>query len=109
MDKTLEGPDHKASLDPLELKDMCQHIRNLELIFGNGIKTPTETEILNRLPARKSLIYSGNLKEGHTIKMEDFDARRPSNGMDPKDCLDLIGKKLSKNVKMNERVERSHF
>jgi len=95
LDRNLPGPDHLASLNPDELKSMVQAIRNIELaISGNGIKTPSESEINNIAIARKSIHIKNDLPSGHVITESDLIALRPGDGISPMVWETIIGKKL---------------
>jgi N-acetylneuraminate synthase/N,N'-diacetyllegionaminate synthase len=96
LDRNLPGPDHLASLEPNELKSMVQAIRNIELaISGNGIKTPSESEINNISIARKSIHITNDLPSGHVITERDLIALRPGDGICPMVWETIIGKKLT--------------
>lgn len=107
LDKNLPGPDHKASLEPAELKNMISAIRNIELaISGDGIKKPSASEQKNKSIVRKSLHFKRELKGGHIIDLEDFDVLRPATGINPMEIFVYIGKKLAHNVSAGQ-VARS--
>jgi len=92
LDKNMEGPDHKASLDPIELKQMVFSIRNIELaISGNGIKEPSMSELKNLLIARKSIHTNKVIKKGQLIKKEDLIMMRPGDGISPMLIESIIG------------------
>jgi N,N'-diacetyllegionaminate synthase len=98
LNRNLPGPDHLASLNPDELKSMVQAIRNIELaISGNGIKTPSESEINNIAIARKSIHFTKDLPSGHIITESDLIALRPGDGISPMVWETIIGKKLTAN------------
>ncbi|WP_264531351.1 N-acetylneuraminate synthase [Flavobacterium sp. N502540] len=95
LDRTLPGPDHVASLEPYELKEMVRTIRNIELaISGNGEKVPSESETVNIAIARKSIHLNKNLPKEHVLTDDDLIALRPGDGISPMDWEDIIGKKL---------------
>lgn len=99
LDRNMQGPDHKASLEPDELKAMVTAIRNIELaISGSGKKEPSTGELKNREIARKSLHTSKELFAGHVLKSEDLIMRRPGDGISPMDIDKVIGKKLIRNT-----------
>lgn len=96
LDRTLPGPDHVASLEPDELKDMVNAIRNIELAMsGNGEKKPSESETKNIAIARKSIHINKNLSKGHTIANDDIISLRPGDGISPMEWENIIGKKLN--------------
>ena len=92
LDKTLEGPDHVASLNPAELKQMIQEIREVELALGNGEKRPSETELQNCVSARKSLVASCAIAKGEKFTVHNLTVKRPGSGMAPSKFWEYIGK-----------------
>jgi len=100
LDRNLPGPDHRASLEPIELKDMVSTIRNIEkAISGNGIKKPTLSEKKNIYIVRKSIHLSRELKTGHIITDKDIIALRPGDGICAMNWDDVIGKKVRRDLK----------
>lgn len=96
LDRTLPGPDHLASLEPGELKEMVKSIRNIELaISGNGEKIASESESKNISIARKSIFITKNLQKGHVITDDDITALRPGDGISPMQWENVIGKTLT--------------
>ena len=95
LDKNMIGPDHKASLNPEELVLMVRSIRNIEKAFGDGIKTPSDSETKNMMAARKSIHISEDLQKGHVIALIDLDMKRPSPGISPMEYEKVIGKTLA--------------
>lgn len=93
LDKSMDGPDHQASLDPEELKALVTGIRNVEMAFGNGIKTPKPSEEDTRNVARRSLFLTRTIAAGDIIQLDDLIALRPSGGIPPFDLDKVIGKK----------------
>lgn len=95
LDKTLPGPDHVASLEPHELKEMVIAIRNIELATsGDGEKFPSESETKNIAVARKSIHLNKNLKKGHILTDEDLIPLRPGDGVSPMEWENVLGKRL---------------
>lgn len=95
LDRNLPGPDHKASLEPNELKDMVNSIRNIEkAIGGNGRKEPSISEAKNIGIARKSIHLKNDLKVGSIISEDDIIALRPGDGISAMQWNNIIGKKL---------------
>jgi N-acetylneuraminate synthase len=94
LDKALPGPDHKASLDPSELKAMVSAIRNVEVAMGKSLKEPTAAERKNMLVARKSIHLAQALKAGSKIGKSDLVMKRPGDGISPMKMEDVIGKRL---------------
>lgn len=96
LDKNMEGPDHKASLDPSELKAMVMAIRNIEKALGDGIKKPSPSEEKNIEIARKSIHLTKDLPEGHVIAETDLTMKRPGNGIAAALIENVIGKTLKR-------------
>lgn len=92
LDKSMEGPDHKASLDPQELAEMVRTIRNIEqAIGGSGVKEISESERKNMVIARKSLIAARDIKAGEIFSEENMTVKRPGNGISPMKWDAVIG------------------
>ncbi|OGW48737.1 MAG: N-acetylneuraminate synthase [Nitrospirae bacterium RBG_19FT_COMBO_42_15] len=98
LDKNMKGPDHKASLEPDELKAMVKAIRNVEKAMGDGIKRPTEKEDETRIIARRSLVAKRDLKKGDVINSGDIIIKRPGSGILPEFKETIRGMKASKNI-----------
>ena len=99
LDRSLPGPDHMASLEPNELKQMVDSIRNIEaVISGSGNKTPSESEVRNIEIVRKSLHLNKDLKKGTIISSNDLVILRPATGISPMRIEEIIGKSLTKDV-----------
>lgn len=96
LDKTMEGPDHKASLEPDELKAMIDAIRQVEVALGTNVKSPTISEVKNKAVARKSLVAAKPISVGETFNMENLVIKRPGSGMSPYKLWELLGKTASK-------------
>jgi len=92
LDKSMAGPDHRASLEPLELKNMVQSIRNVTRAIGRGVKTPTPSEIRNQKVARKSLVACRSIVKGERLSSENISILRPGTGMSPYDYWETLGK-----------------
>ena len=108
LDKESDGPDHKASLNPNELRELVSAIRNIEKARGNGIKEPSENEEKIKIVARKSIVAKKNIRLGTIIDESMLDFKRPGTGLEPK-CLHLlIGKKIKKDVMKDERISWEH-
>lgn len=98
LDRNLPGPDHLASLEPNELKEMVKAIRNIEAaIRGNGEKVPSESETKNIVIARKSIYLKKNLDKGHVITDDDLISLRPGDGISPMQWEHIVGKVLLTN------------
>ncbi|AGA70603.1 N-acetylneuraminate synthase [Desulfitobacterium dichloroeliminans LMG P-21439] len=104
LDRNMEGPDHKASLEPDELASMVRAIRNVELAIGNGEKRPSESEKKNIAVARKSIIASRNIKKGETFSETNITTKRPGNGISPMRWFEVLGKKAIKDFEEDELI-----
>jgi len=99
LDRNMKGPDHRASLEPNELKAMVEGIRNIEkAIGGSGIKEPSESEKKNKEIARKSIHTAHPLALGHILTENDLVCIRPGGGISPMDIDSIVGKKMLKNI-----------
>ena len=105
LDRNMKGPDHKASLEPDELRLMVKAIRNVELAKGTGIKEPSKSEIKNMAIARKSIIAARNIKKGEVFTEENLTTKRPGNGINPMKWLDVIGTKARRDFSEDELIE----
>ncbi|CAM4089859.1 N-acetylneuraminate synthase [Vibrio neonatus] len=104
LDKNMEGPDHKASLEPSELSVMVKAIRQIELALGSSVKTPTKSEIKNKVVARKSLVAAVDIKSGDVFSDLNLTIKRPGTGLSPYKYWDLLGCKAAKNYKAGELI-----
>ena len=104
LDKNMQGPDHRASLEPSELKAMVEAIRNIELALGNGVKkaSPSESENIN--VARKSIVAKTGIKKGEIFSEKNLCAKRPGNGISPMRWDETIGKTAQKDYKQDELI-----
>jgi N,N'-diacetyllegionaminate synthase len=110
LDRNMEGPDHKASLEPAELKTMISCIRNVELaISGTGEKTPSDGELQNRVIARKSLHLNKEMKTGSILKADDLIALRPGDGISPMNIESVLGKVLRIDLPVFHKLTNSDF
>ncbi|WP_010648144.1 N-acetylneuraminate synthase [Oceanobacillus massiliensis] len=105
LDKQMEGPDHRASLEPKELKAMVQAIRNIEKAIGNGVKTPSYSESKNIKIARKSIVASCDIKKGQLFSEGNIDIKRPGDGLSPVFWDQLIGKEAKRDYTKDELIE----
>jgi N-acetylneuraminate synthase/N,N'-diacetyllegionaminate synthase len=106
LDTNLPGPDHKASLTPIELKNFVQAIRNTEsIIAGSGIKEPSISESKNKFIARKSIHVKKNILEGHYLSMDDLEMKRPGDGISPMDINLVLHKKLVRKLLAGEQLK----
>lgn len=104
LDKTMEGPDHKASLEPDELIAMVQAIRNIEKALGNGIKKPSPSEAKNMRVARKSIVASASIKKGEILTEKNITIKRPGNGITPMRYDEIIGTSALKDYCEDELI-----
>lgn len=105
LDHNMPGPDHKASLEPQELKAMVSAIRNIEQAVGNGHKHVSESERKNIAIARKSIIASRNIKQGEVLSEENLTVKRPGNGINPMRWNEVIGKAAIRDFAEDELIE----
>lgn len=98
LDKNMEGPDHKASVDIRELSQMVTSIRNIEQAFGDGIKKCNKNEENTKKVARKSVVAKKNIKIGEVIQYDMLTCKRPSGGILPKYMCELVGKKALNDI-----------
>jgi N,N'-diacetyllegionaminate synthase len=99
LDKSMDGPDHQASLNPFEMTEMIRCIRNVEDAMGNGIKQPTASEYSNRGIIRKSIVFSDDTPSGTRLTRDHLTTMRPADGIPPDRIDDVLGKTLSTDVK----------
>lgn len=105
LDKSLPGPDHLASLDPQELKEMVTAIRNIEAALGSGIKAPTVAELKNKSLARKSIYAKSEIKKGELFTTQNLTTKRPDTGISAMRWHDVLGKVASRNFAAGEKIE----
>lgn len=105
LDKSMEGPDHKASLNPTELKNMVLAIRNIENAIGTGVKEPSDSEISNRGVARKSIVANCDIHKGDVFTEENITTKRPGNGISPMLWNSVLGKVAGRDYKEDELIE----
>lgn len=104
LDKELPGPDHKASLEPAELKEMVKAIRSIEKALGDGVKRPTEAEEEVKRVARRSIVARVSIPAGAIITHDMLDIKRPGTGIEPKNLNLIIGKRTKKEIKSGELI-----
>lgn len=104
LDKTMEGPDHKASLEPTELKAMVSAIRNIELALGSSIKQPSPSEAKNKPIARKSLVAKTDIKKGEIFTEQNLAIKRPGTGISPMRWDEILGTLAQRNYKEDEVI-----
>ena len=104
LDRKMEGPDHKASLEPNQLKEMIKAIRNIELAIGDGIKRPSKSEIQNIKIVRKSIVAKAKIKKGEVLSENNITVKRPGGGISPMKWDDILGSKAAKNYNEDELI-----
>ncbi len=105
LDRNMQGPDHRASLEPDELKGMVRAIRSIEKALGNGIKRPSKSEIKNIPVVRKSIVASGKIKRGELFTEENIAVKRPGTGLSPMEWDKVMGKKAKREFQRDELIE----
>ena len=106
LDKKMEGPDHNASLEPKELKDMIKAIRNIEISLGSHKKFVTNSEKKNRELVRKSIVAKTNIKKGDILSENNLSTKRPGDGISPMNWDKIIGTKAKKNYFEDEFINQ---
>lgn len=104
LDKDMEGPDHKASLNPDELKAMVKGIRSIEMALGNGIKEPRPSELKNRDIIRKSLVAARDISAGECLSPECLSIKRPGNGTSPFKYWEILSTQSSRSYKTDDEL-----
>lgn len=105
LDRALPGPDHQASLEPVELKAMVAAIRGVESAMGNGVKAPSPTEAKNLWIARKSLVALKTIAAGEQFSIENVGAKRPGTGISPMRLDEVLGKVARRSFNPDEQIE----
>jgi N,N'-diacetyllegionaminate synthase len=105
LDKEAEGPDHKASLDPVELTDMVEGIRRIEKALGDGRKVPTDSEKKNMPVVRKSIFAAKPIKNGQVISDDMLIAKRPAIGISPMKWDEIVGAVAAKDFEPGELIK----
>lgn len=105
LDRNLPGPDHKASLEPEELKSMVAAIRNIEVALGDGIKRLTPSEARNKPIVRKSLVASQAIKAGEVFSAQNITAKRPGIGISPMRWDEVMGRISPREFSADELIE----
>lgn len=104
LDNNMEGPDHKASLEPQDLTAMVSAIRQVEKALGGRVKTPTVSEVKNKAVARKSLVAARDINEGEVFSPENMTIKRPGDGMSPYRYWDMLERTASKAYRAGELI-----
>jgi N,N'-diacetyllegionaminate synthase len=104
LDRNLPGPDHKASLEPHELKAMVDAVRNIERALGDGVKRPSVSELKNKPIARKSLVAIRPIRAGERFSEDNIGAKRPGTGLSPMRWDEVIGRTATKGFAADELI-----
>ena len=104
LDKMMEGPDHKASLEPDELREMVQGIRNIEKALGSSVKKPSCSEKPNMAVARKSIVARRIIKKGEKLNEDNLAIKRPGNGISPMRWDEVLGTLAQRDYKADELI-----
>lgn len=105
LDKNMEGPDHKASLNPEELAQMTKSIRNIEKALGDGNKEASPSEIANKAVARKSIVAACKIVKGELFTAENITTKRPGSGISPMKWYEVLGKIAERDFMEDELIE----
>lgn len=105
LDCNMEGPDHKASLEPDQLKAMVDAIRNVEMAIGSAEKHATASETPNKVVARKSIVAACDIAEGDILTEKNITVKRPGNGISPMLWDSVIGTKAKRAFRYDELIE----
>ncbi|MEG1365979.1 MAG: N-acetylneuraminate synthase family protein [Oscillospiraceae bacterium] len=105
LDKTMEGPDHKASLEPKELAEMVKAIRHTEEMLGDGKKAVSDSEAKNKPIARKSIVAAKNISEGEEFTSDNITVKRPGDGVSPMRWHEVLGQKAKRGFIADEKIE----
>ena len=104
LDRSLPGPDHKASLEPDELKAMVRAIRNIEAALGEQIKQPSPSELKNKAIARKSLVARTSVKKGELFGEHNLTVKRPGTGISPMRWDEIIGTPATRDYQEDDLI-----
>ena len=105
LDRTMEGPDHKASLEPDELRAMVTAVRNIEKAMGDGEKKVTRSEAKNKAIARKSIVAARPIKAGEVFTADNLTTKRPGDGVSPMRWYEVLGTKAIRDFEEDEKIE----
>jgi len=101
----MEGPDHKASIEPDEFAYMVKCIRNIELALGNGVKQVTDSERKNMAIVRKSIVASRKISRGETFTPDNITVKRPGTGISPMKWYEVLATKAKRDFDEDELIE----
>jgi N-acetylneuraminate synthase len=105
LDRNMPGPDHKASIEPDELKQLVQSVRQVELAMGSSQKVPTSSELRNQSAVRKSLVAKNRIAQGEFFTAHNLTAKRPGTGVSPMYYWDYLDKRATRDYEVDEQVE----
>ena len=105
LDRSMDGPDHMASIEPSEFLIMCKSIRNIEKALGDGVKRPSPSELGNRVIARKSIVAKTHINIGDFFTEENLDTKRPGDGMSPTLWDSVIGQRARFEFKPDDYIK----
>jgi N,N'-diacetyllegionaminate synthase len=106
LDRSLDGPDHMASLEPEELKNMVKAIRNIDEAMGDGVKKPSPSEIKNLVIVRKSIVAKKKIGKGELFSRENLAIKRPGNGLSAMMWDEIIGTRSKRDFQLDELIEK---
>jgi len=104
LDRTMEGPDHAASLEPDELKRLVEGVKFANVALGDGVKRPAPCELPNLPLIRRSLVAGGKLRKGEQLTREMIEIKRPADGIDPGSLGEVIGRRLSRDLDEDQPI-----
>lgn len=104
LDREMKGPDHRASLEPTELKQMVSSIRNIEVALGNGEKKPSASEEKNIVIARKSIVALHDIKKGEMLSEKNLTVKRPGSGISPMKWYEILGTKAARDYQSDDLI-----
>ena len=105
LDNDMEGPDHKASLNPVQLKQLVEQVRNIEVAMGSAEKKPSMSELNNKVAARKSLVANTKIKKGDILGEKNLAAKRPGGGVSPMRWEEYIGRVSNRDYEEDEMID----
>ena len=105
LDRNMEGPDHKASLEPDELAAMVRAIRHVERAMGTGEKKPADCEVANQAVARKSIVAACAIRKGEVLTAQNLTTKRPGSGVSPMRWYEVLGTKAARDFQEDELIE----
>lgn len=105
LDRDLPGPDHQASLMPMEFAKMVEGVRAIETALGTGIKVPSPAEQQNRLLARRCIVASRNIRKGESFSLENITCKRPGTGLSPMEYWSVLGRLAHRDYEIDEEIE----